>query len=717
MIESVQPPDPGAPSSSQHRALVSAQAADYLHSLATGRAVEAAGTPGKRLSEVLMEILKITAEQLQEVLIEQLESKELIGDILLRKGWVRAEYLREVLRMQEGVFCLDLRNIDIPRHVLQKIPEHIIRQHKLLPIDFTPRKLTIGMIHPENLAALEILRFRFKNVFIEPVRISEDDYYHFLAMRMLEPSLQVSDELVSGGDDEILTELEGLQNTDSPPSEAPIIQIASSILARALNMKASDVHLDPLEQALVVRYRIDGVLHKDQMLPVGILLPLVSRFKIMANMDITEKRLPQDGRIRIRVRSKDIDFRVSTIPTKHGEKVCMRLLDRSSQLLQLDRLFILPEVMEMVRNMISRPNGIIFVTGPTGSGKTTTLYAILTELNTDEINIVTAEDPIEYELKGIAQVQVKTEIDLSFAAILRSFLRQDPDIMLIGETRDRELARVVIEAALTGHLVFTSLHTNDAPGAITRLQEMGVDGFLIAAATVGVISQRVVRTLCTDCRASYRPSAKELDLVGFPHRPGEVVEWYRPVGCDQCMGGYKGRIGVFEVMILNDELRELIAQGATKAVIRYTAKLAGMITLKEYAMRCIALGYTSYEELLRVIYTNEGQEKLCPTCRNVVGEEFLKCPFCQCELRQVCGNCQRPVSDGWLSCPACGQMLKAAQAEDGSHCHHCGTALEANWRYCPACSAPSGHKRHCPSCQMELQSGWLGCPACMITVT
>ena len=348
--------------------------------------------------------------------------------------------------------------------------------------------------------------------------------------------------------------------------------MANNILALAIKKGASDIHVEPQEKELAVRFRIDGALQVVQVLPKKVQMGLISRFKILSKLDIAEKRLPQDGRISVRLEERPIDFRVSTIPSKWGEKICMRILDKSNTLLGLDKLILLPDVLELVREMIAQPYGIIYVTGPTGSGKTTSLYSALAELNDPDVNISTAEDPIEYDLPRINQVQAHKEIGLDFARILRAFLRQDPDIILVGETRDKETAHIAVEAALTGHLVFTTLHTNDAAGAFIRLGEMGVEPFLMSSSTIGVIAQRLTRRLCQACKESYTPDEISLKYMGLTHDPS--ITFYRNKGCEKCSGtGYRGRVGVYEVLRMNAELRRLVAAGGkteeiTEAAVR-----------------------------------------------------------------------------------------------------------------------------------------------------
>lgn len=654
-------------------------------------------TVRKRLGEILLEANMIDERQLKKALEEQKSTKETLGQILVRLGYISEASIRDALELQFGINYVNIRSVNLTPELLRLIPETVVRSQQIIPVSFVSNRLTIAMVDPTNLPAIDDVRMRVKGAVVQAAVITEEDFNRLLDEYLPKPEARVdtADEIIG----EMMEDVDVLPDDDDDlnagdleraSEDAPIIRLANSILVNAIRKKVSDIHVEPQETAVIVRYRLDGVLQKENTLPRRILPALVSRYKIMSNLDIAEKRLPQDGRIRIRYNAKDIDFRVSTLPSKHGEKVCMRILDKSNTTLGLDKLFIYEDMLEQVRNMVARPYGIIFVTGPTGSGKTTTLYSILAERNTEDVNIVTAEDPIEYDLAGITQCQARPEIGLTFARILKSFLRQDPDIMLIGETRDKELAHIAIESALTGHLVFTSLHTNDAPGAITRLQEMGLDGFLIAAATLGIVAQRLVRRVCGKCRVPYEPSLAELDFVGYPYKPGEKVTIYKanPQGCQDCANGYKGRMAVYEVLFMNDELRDLVNRNANKAMIRAAAKSAGMVPLKDYSLKLVRDGYTTLDEVIRVTLTDEGSETLCPSCRNPIGDEFIKCPFCQEDLKKLCPGCNRQVDDKWKSCPACATNLLKEK--------HLGTAREDQ----------------CPSCFSRVQPDWHNCPAC-----
>jgi type IV pilus assembly protein PilB len=583
--------------------------------------------------------------------LEQADFEELVlhyPKISLALGRVLAERLEES-NQSSGIEYINLAKLQFDPRVMKLLPEPMMLQHKVLPVAFASNRLTLAMVNPNNLIALDDVRRIVKGVIIEPVVTSEDDFKRFMTTsygeilrKQEEKQAQakeqamalvknvVSDKAAAEVDKLISkvesTEniLESLQNealksleveetqevkeaaTDISKfaEDAPIIRLANGILAIAIKKGASDIHIEPQEKEVAVRFRIDGALQQVQVLPKKIQLGLISRLKILSKLDISEKRLPQDGRISVRMEERPIDFRVSTIPSKWGEKICMRILDKSNTLLGLDKLILPPEVLAVVRDMIAQPYGIIYVTGPTGSGKTTSLYSALAELNAPDVNISTAEDPIEYDLPRINQVQAHKEIGLDFARILRAFLRQDPDIILVGETRDKETAHIAVEAALTGHLVFTTLHTNDAAGAFTRLGEMGVEHFLMSSSTIGIMAQRLTRRLCQQCKEPYPPDDMSLKYMGL--QPDPSITFYRNKGCDKCsFTGYKGRVGVYEVLRLNAELRRLVAAGGTTEAISAAAIQSGMITLKDYSVWLLKNGWTTMDEVLQVVAVHE----------------------------------------------------------------------------------------------------------------
>jgi type IV pilus assembly protein PilB len=554
-------------------------------------------------------------------------------EISLGLARILAERLEDATK-QVGIEYVNLFKGKFDPRVVGLLPQSLCLLHKVIPISYVNNSVTLAMVNPSNLLAFDDVRRYIKGAIIEPQVCTEEDFKKF--MDTVYPDLMGIKEEKRDGDrkkeeererrreekkkpvaefqmqsledlqNEILGGLEVQQEEEEKPNttdpataseDAPVVRLANNILALAIKKGASDIHIEPQEDCVVLRLRIDGMLHVENKLSKKIQLPLASRFKILSRLDIAERRLPQDGRISIKIENRAIDFRVSTVPAKFGEKIVMRILDKSGNLLPLDKIIVHGPTVEKLRWMISQPYGIIYVTGPTGSGKTTTLYSSLNEINSADINISTAEDPIEYDLPGLCQVQTHKDIGLDFARILRAFLRQDPDVILVGETRDQETAKISVEAALTGHLVFTTLHTNDAPASFTRLEEMGIEPFLMANSTIGILAQRLARRLCQNCKV--QTEVDETTLGYFGYTKDNAPPFYKGEGCDKCNHtGKKGRVGIYELLTMNDELKRAVARGAKTDELRDIARAGGMKTLKEYAMFLMAEGLTSVDEVL-----------------------------------------------------------------------------------------------------------------------
>jgi type IV pilus assembly protein PilB len=557
----------------------------------------------------------VTEEQLTQATEKQrqLKSQEPIGELLVSMGLITERDRVRCLGEQWGVPYVDLSEMRIPEDVTSAVTQELARRFKVIPIARELKRVTLAMRNPLDIFAIDEIRL-ITGKEVEPVIATEEDIINAISanyrtevnvseavsdvMRDLdEASIQITAE---NTDDNItieqLKELSG---------EAPVVRLTNMIISRGITDKASDIHIEPSKDSLRIRYRVDGILSDGMTLPKKAQASLTSRFKIMADMDIAEKRAPQDGRISAIIEGKPYDFRVSTLPAVFGEKIVMRVLDKSNISVGLHKLGLLPYTFEMFESMISRTYGIILVTGPTGSGKSTTLYSVLAKLNSGEKNIITIEDPVEYELPGITQSMVNNRAGMTFAAGLRTMLRQDPNIIMVGEMRDQETAMIAIEAALTGHLVISTLHTNDAPGAVARLLDMGIESFMIASSVIGVMAQRLLRMVCVKCKEQYTPPRDAIKRLGMNLDvldKGEVT-FYRGRGCDVCKGtGYKGRVGVYELMPVTDKVRELILARASSYAIREAAIEAGMRTLKDDAMEKILLGITTLEESLRVIY-------------------------------------------------------------------------------------------------------------------
>ena len=568
------------------------------------------------IGEIFVSSGLITEEQLQQALEKQrqLKSQEQIGDLLVSMGLITERDRVRALGEQWGVPYIDLTEIKVEEDVTSVITQELARRFKVFPVARAPKKITLAMKNPLDIFAIDEIRL-ITGKEVEPVIATSEDIINAITtnyrvevnvtdavtdvMRDLsDGSVEITD--ADADDDNI-----SIEQLKELSGEAPIVRLANMIITRGITDKASDIHVEPAKDCLRIRYRVDGILIDGMQLPKKTQASITSRFKIMADMDIAEKRAPQDGRISATIEGKPYDFRVSTLPAVFGEKIVMRVLDKSNISVGLNKLGLLPYTFEMFESMISRTYGIILVTGPTGSGKSTTLYSVLAKLNSGEKNILTIEDPVEYELSGITQSMVNVRAGMTFAAGLRSMLRQDPNIIMVGEMRDQETAMIAIEAALTGHLVLSTLHTNDAPGSVARLLDMGVESFLIASSIVGVLAQRLLRMVCPKCKEQYVPPKDAIKRLGMNLDildKGEVT-FYRGRGCDHCKGtGYKGRVGVYELMPVSDKVRELILARASSYAIREAAIEAGMRTLKDDAMEKILLGITTLEESLRVIY-------------------------------------------------------------------------------------------------------------------
>ena len=552
----------------------------------------------KQLGELLLEEGLIDQEELTEVLKIKEKSPLKLGQILQRKGLVSENDILKILAKQYGYeFYPKLEFRSHP--VFQKIPQSIIEKFKIVPFDYkeSKRMIYIAISDPEKVHVQDDIRNILKDYRVYFVLAPEAEIVRIFHTYFQKVS---ADEVVEGMQDEY-SEFSQLEDTLDLANEAPIIRMVNAILTQAIQERASDIHIEPYEKNFVVRFRIDGILHKRLTPPKVAHAGVVSRIKIMANMNIAENRLPQDGRIKIKLSGKDIDIRVSTLPTRHGEKIVMRLLNKSDIEFNLYNLGIYEDILTQIKKVISQTNGIILVTGPTGSGKSTTLYSILKELNKESVNIMTAEDPIEYELEGVAQTQVHDKIGLTFANILRTMLRQDPDIIMVGEIRDQETARIAIQAALTGHLVLSTLHTNDAPSAVTRLVDMGIDPYLITSSVRAVIAQRLVRVICDNCKESYIPSIDVLEDLKIDPAQFRNKRFYRGAGCEKCVQtGYRGRTGIYEFMLMTPAIQKGVLRGLDSESLKEIALKEGLITLFEYGKRKIIDGITTPEEVLRV---------------------------------------------------------------------------------------------------------------------
>jgi type IV pilus assembly protein PilB len=569
---------------------------------------------GRQIGRVLTKMGKVQREQVVEALDFQKRKGGVLGRILIDLGYIKETDLNIALAAQRGYELVSLEDKKITPETIAAVPPQIATTNKVLPIEFNKetKKLTVAMASHENFRALDDLRallgYEVVAVMADPDQIDRliTKYYQAAAEGLGE----ILGEL---NNDDSLKDLKGrgesidLESIKAAADSNPVRKLINLVLLQAIKDKASDIHFEPFEDEFKMRYRIDGILYEMMPPPAHIAPAIASRIKVMSGLDIAERRMPQDGRIELNVNNQPIDLRVSVLPTMFGESVVMRVLDRSNVSLDLDKLGMREEDLNICRQLIHKPNGIVIVTGPTGSGKTTTLYSALRELNDVSSKLITAEDPVEYDIDGIVQCQIKPDIELTFARILRAMLRQDPDTILIGEIRDKETAEISVQASLTGHLVFSTLHTNDAPAAIARLLDLGLEPFLVTATLEGIIAQRLVRRICNNCRAEYVPSEEQ--LMELELRPDDVAgkTFYFGKGCDQCNNtGYKGRQGIYEMMVLDDDMRDLIVKHASTQILRLEAKKRGMRTLRESGLLAIYDGVTSIEEVVRETIMDEG---------------------------------------------------------------------------------------------------------------
>lgn len=557
-----------------------------------------------KLGEILVKKGLLTDDRLQEALEVQIQRGGKIGSILASLNYVDKDEVGKALSEQFGVSYIDLRKKTIPDSVLELIPDDVCKKYNVVPFSLEGKKLKVAMADPLNVFALEELRF-ITGKTIEPYIELERYIKNFIETKKGRTKLRnvISEETFSDFDIADVTEaIIDLDNLRVEAEDAPIIKLVNTVLTDAVNKNASDIHFEPYEKIFRVRLRIDGVLRDYLHPPLKIKNAIVSRVKILAHLDIAERRLPQDGRMNLKIGSREIDVRVSVLPTIYGEKVVLRLLNKTASILSLEELGFDKNSMDIFTRAIIKPYGMILMTGPTGSGKSTTLYAALSRLNTPEVNIMTAEDPVEYNISGVNQVHMKEDIGLNFATALRSFLRQDPDIIMVGEIRDFETAEVAIKAALTGHLVFSTLHTNDAPTSATRLINMGIEPFLVASSVNLIAAQRLVRKICKGCSDLDNSITKDfLKGMGFSN---EEVDTFIPVkgkGCDLCDGtGYKGRVALFEVMEITEKIANMILRGATSYELKEEAVNEGMITLRRAGLDKIKSGITTVEEVTRI---------------------------------------------------------------------------------------------------------------------
>lgn len=563
---------------------------------------------GRKLGRVMGRLGKVSREQVHEALSVQKTRPVKIGQLLVELGYCTQRDVDEGIAAQAGLSYVDLTNFNMPDECKTAIPSESVQAYQAVPIAFNPtsKKIKIAIKSPDNFRAKDdlqmLLGFRVESVVADPAAIDALIKKHF------SKSESVKDVVADLAKDERLSKLGGGKSGASIDLDAVmevaddnrVVKLLNLVLMQAIKDRASDIHFEPFEEEFKMRYRIDGVLYEMEPPKKELGPAITSRVKVMAKLDIAERRLPQDGRIELMLNGAPVDLRVSVLPTMYGESVVMRVLDRSNVKLSLDRIGMREDDLEMFRRLINKPNGVVVVTGPTGSGKTTTLYAALQSLNDIETKILTAEDPVEYDIDGLCQVQVNPEVELTFARALRSFLRQDPDVILVGEIRDLQTAEIAIQASLTGHLVLTTLHTNDAPSSVIRLVDLGVEPFLLTATMEGVVAQRLVRTICLKCKESYVPKEEELMELGMMPEDVKGKSFFRGAGCDHCYkSGYRGRMALFEIMTVNEDMRDQIMAKASTNILRDLAKKNGMRSLRQCGLLAIYEGQTTIDEVVR----------------------------------------------------------------------------------------------------------------------
>lgn len=656
----------------------------------------------KKLGECLVQAGLITESDLQSALTEHKKSGERLGGVLVRMNLATERQIAKALAYQLGFSYVNLAENPPDPSAVILIPKDVALKRTCIAIAVEKNLLTVAMSDPLLFTLVQDLEFqtgyRIKQVVATRAEIIEAIHASYpdkalarlsdtgsgLATRPAQRGRGQDDGATQHGgmlapiadpgaglsvrrpEDDVFEQISGSKN--APAETAPIIDLVDLVIKSALKSRASDIHIEPTENNVIVRHRLDGLLKEVMDLPKWVHEGLVARIKIMGGMDIAEKRLPQDGRVRAQDENgAEVDFRASTLRTIFGEKIVMRVLDHRKGVPPLEELGFSATALEQIRFFLRHQHGMILVVGPTGSGKTTTLCSALTSVRSERTNIITIEDPVEYQIPGVNQTQINDKIKLTFASALRSILRQDPDVVLVGEIRDQETARIAMQAAQTGHLVLSTLHTDDAPSCVTRLTDIGIEPYVGASALIGVLAQRLMRRLCTHCKRPYTPDPETLRAMSVSDSEAATLTFYRAVGCDQCNHtGYRGRVGIYEIMGVTDKLRRIIAQRGSEAALRDAAIAGGMVTLGEDGLMKVKAGVTTPEELLRVVTEVRETRSICPECGSGVSPEFVACPTCGHRVGGGCPHCQRPLQAGWKFCPYCAKSTELNQARKGA---------------------------------------------------
>ena len=616
-----------------------------------------APTLRRRIGDILLDSGVITPGQLQHALDSAKlvnGKKERLGQVIVRLGFATEQAVARALATQLRLEYFDAASVPIDETLVARVPSHLAERNTLLPLRLeVDGTLVIACSDPTNVVALDDVRLASRARAIRPV-VAPASVLE-VAIRKAYGFDSKAGELIDQMDvvdDAIQSDYDLIASSE----DAPVIRLAEGIISDAVSSRASDIHVDPGQNETTVRYRTDGVLHKVMTVPRAVTGPLISRLKLMSGMDIAERRRPQDGRARFRAKGGEVDLRVSSLPSLHGETIVIRLLRKGAERLGIGDVGFTSAQLDIVMPIVERPQGLVLITGPTGSGKTSTLYAFLGHLATEERNIITIEDPIEYELAGVNQSQVNDRIGFTFAKALRTVLRQDPDVVMVGEIRDPETAELALQASLTGHLVFSTLHTNDAPSAIVRLRDLGIPPYLISSSLSLVMAQRLTRTLCPNCAIPMPPSEQLMTQLRLAPQDVRADTYKAPVGCPQCnQTGYRGRSGIFEILPIDGTVREHVGNAAPESALRVSARRAGMQTLREDALDKAAAGTTSLDEVQRTTTTEVSNAGACPVCASQVEDDYSLCPWCGADLRpDACNGCARHLERGWKVCPSCG---------------------------------------------------------------
>ncbi|MBI5755612.1 MAG: Flp pilus assembly complex ATPase component TadA [Nitrospirae bacterium] len=621
----------------------------------------------KRLGDLLCHAGLITEADLKRALEEQKRTGKRMGETLINLRVTTEFDIAKVLATQLGIQYISLDTTPIEPEAVSLIPEALAKKYLCIPINFDRKYLTVAMVDPLDYESIKDIAFH-SGLEVKPLISTKKEILdaidqHYRLDDSVEGILAETPDMLKETSIEIIPTISAAAVTPADYLEkksqmAPIVKLVNLILLKAIKERSSDIHIESLKTNLSVRLRTDGVLREDMRLPKWVQGALVSRIKILSSLDIAERRLPQDGAIRVKLENRDIDLRISTIPAYLGEKVVIRILDQSAVATDMEELGLSKKELQQIVHLSQKRKGIILVTGPTGSGKTTTLYAIINRLRSSEINVMTVEDPIEYNIEGINQIQVKPEIGLTFANCLRSILRQDPNVILVGEIRDLETAEIAFRAAMTGHLVISTLHTNDAISTITRLIDMGVPRYMIASSVIGIVAQRLVRQICPKCKVKTHVAEDSLKRLNINLASFDKLNFYHGEGCNYCrFTGFYGRTGIFEVLPFRSKIREIISSGGTEEQIRLLAQGQSIPNMGDDGINKVKTGITTIEEMLRVIEVEEDIRILCPQCEKPLHLDFVVCPYCKYEVQASCPSCNKPLQAEWTICPYCKKEL------------------------------------------------------------